>query len=90
MDEYIIVNHKCSGLYYQVVSLTEEELKKWVDFFQKRHKVATSWDDDYFEIWEYNENNLGYAETFYQLKNRDDVKEYDEPKNLIETMLVIL
>jgi hypothetical protein len=89
MDRYIIANHKCSGFHCQVVSLTEEELNKWIIFFQKRDRTATSWDDDCFEIWECNKNSLGYAKSLKLLKYSDYIKEYHKPKNLIETMLAI-
>ena len=88
-EKYIIANFKCSGFYYEIISLSTEEFDKWVKFFRHRDRDATSWDDDCFEIWEYNEDNLYYAEN-YRNHFEKIVDRYNNnpPKNLAETVVI--
>lgn len=86
-EKYIIANYKSSGFFYKIISLTENELGRWVDFFRDRVKEATSWDDDSFSIWEYNEANLYYATNFRD--NYAKIVGLPHPTDLIETMLVM-
>lgn len=87
-EKYIIANFKYSGFYFQVISLSDDELNKWVKFFRDRERY-TSWDDDSFEIWEYNDDNLYYAKN-YRDHFEKVVDRYinNPPKNLLEITMI--